>query len=159
MNPVPKAYYLIILVPIKFFWEIFSLKRSHWFTWLKGGDSPIPIENIKNNLLISVSSDPALLTPHTWLDTFIGLNWTWRKTTILQPLSYLGNYQIGFIRSDGVIVFCSIVIPGGPIAVIQGPIANKFFGFSYFKGKRKPIELIILKENIDKWNLNKVPLL
>jgi hypothetical protein len=159
MSPCPKFYYLTILVPIKFFWEIFSLKRSHWFTWLKGGDSPVCMKDIKNNQLISVSESPIFLPHDTWFITFIGLNWIWRTTTILQPVSYLGDYQIGFIRSDGVIVFCSVVIPGGPIAVIQGPIANNFFAFSYSKGIREPIELMIVKENINKWSLNKVALL
>ncbi len=159
MDPIPKVYYLIILVPIKLFWEMFSLKRSHWFTWLKGNDSPVSLEDIKNNPLTLVSDDPELLAPHTSLDAFIGLNWTWRTTTVIKPVSYLGDYQIGFIRSDDVIVFCSIVIPSGPIAVIQGPIANNFFAFSYSKGIREPIELMIVKENINKWSLNKVALL
>ncbi len=158
MSPLPPLHWLLLLAPIKLIWEMFSLKRSHFFTWLKGTLKKIDI--IKNPLLL-VSNDPLLEPNPSSLQAFIGLNWTWRKTTILKPLNYQGEYQIGFIRWDNVLVFCTVIIPNGSIAVIQGPNANKFFAFSYSKDKsqRKPIKLKKVAENIDKWALDNVALL
>ena len=161
MSILPPIYWLLLLIPIKLFWEPFSLKRSHWFTWLKRKERHgIRYKDINNNLLITVSNDPSLSISRFPIENFIGLNWTWRMTTILRPVSHKEKYQIGFIRQDGIIVFCSVVIPNGPIAVIQSPVVNKFFAFSCEKsGQRKQIELEIIKKNIDKWQLNEVALL
>ena len=116
---------------IRFFWEPFSGKRSHWWNW-----SPI---NKNFNYFVSTDGDNSLHPLTNVWHKLIQLNFNWNKLIILEPLNYKGSYQLAYKNSKTEI--CSIIVKG-KIACLVGDKKIKYTGFSYPSQKEIQLKIV-----------------
>ena len=159
MDPLPNVSLLLICL-IKVIFEPFSLKRSHWFSWIKDELSERDIKDFPK-LLVPGSSKAK--PRNTELKNFLYTNFIWKEAAIVEPVDEeVTEYQVGITREyDKKIMYCSVVLSrdmaNGQVAVLQAADEVEFFGFTY--PERKPIKLRLVKEGISKWELKEIPLL
>lgn len=148
---------------IRFIWEPFSGKRSHWWHWRD---------------FYSIRHDLSLLLPYAqefegskkagrrfgfWRNLF-QTNFGWQQVIVFRPLingtiPYEGTYQIGFkaIEENMLVAkMCTLVLQDFT-AVLRGPYKTSFFAVTYPGGT--PLSLHIEAELSSKDELLKNVLL
>lgn len=155
-DPRPPLYYYPFWFLLKVTWEIFSLKRSHFFTWIK--DSHDSQEILSSGVTNQVPPNLKARTRSSGWKNFWLTNFGWQRVAIVRPKDKgIKKYQVGIIREyDGKVMFCSLVVMGR-CALLQAPQPVKIFGISY--PEKKLIKLEVVQKNFSKWQLKEIPLL
>ncbi|WKZ24680.1 MAG: hypothetical protein QY321_03635 [Patescibacteria group bacterium] len=146
VRPLPSLYYWPLWLLVKLLWEPFSLKRSHWWTWIKD-----PFINDQQMMMkVEAPGDLKARPRDTFWGNFWQTNFGWQTCSILCPEDLSQEYQVGFIREyDNKKMYCSLIL-NGPVAILQGPKEMKFFAFSLDK---KAVKIKVLRTGISKWQL------
>ena len=125
---------------LRFFWEPFALKRSHFWHWHSINKSIVSTLDIEPDQMAEIRSG--------LLSQLLQTNFRWKKVSIIKPKNYTGEYQIGFLANENGIIkneLCDIIVKN-KIGVLLGPYKTNFFAISY--PAKKPIDLIEVETTV-----------
>ncbi|MFA5184302.1 MAG: hypothetical protein WC456_02130 [Patescibacteria group bacterium] len=127
MKTKPSHWLDIVFWPLlRFFWEPFSVKQSHWWHWLPY-QKPLPDDND----CLTLAADPVAKRADKFWPNFYERNFGWQKIALLSVYDngrLAGNYRLGYSCGTKKEI-CSILLNRG-VSVLIGPTDTAFFAIS-----------------------------
>ncbi|MFA5155627.1 MAG: hypothetical protein WC453_04305 [Patescibacteria group bacterium] len=128
METQPSHWLDTIFWPLlRFFWEPFSVKHSHWWHWLSYQE-PLP----DNEDCLIIAANPAARRANKFWPNFYERNFGWQQVALLNVYDDTGqparNYRAGY-SCGAKKEICSILLSRG-VGVLIGPEDTLFFAVS-----------------------------